>query len=100
MTFTAMAHMESEKEEASGFDLKILRAIRVLRPLKLVSGVPSKSLVIFGVSFNRYQILVLVPKFILALVPTLVQTRMHAKKIDVFHTARSANPLYNLHKVI
>ena len=34
-------------------DLKTLRAIRVLRPLKLVSGVPSKSSTIFGVS-NRY----------------------------------------------
>ena len=34
--------MESEKEEASGLDLRTLRAIRVLRPLKLVSGVPSK----------------------------------------------------------
>lgn len=26
----------------SGFDLRTLRAVRVLRPLKLVSGVPSK----------------------------------------------------------
>lgn len=25
-----------------GFDLRTLRAVRVLRPLKLVSGVPSK----------------------------------------------------------
>ena len=26
----------------AGFDLRTLRAIRVLRPLKLVSGIPSK----------------------------------------------------------
>lgn len=28
----------------SDFDLRTLRAVRVLRPLKLVSGIPSKSL--------------------------------------------------------
>lgn len=27
----------------SDFDLRTLRAVRVLRPLKLVSGIPSKS---------------------------------------------------------
>lgn len=27
---------------AAGFDLRTLRAVRVLRPLKLVSGIPSK----------------------------------------------------------
>ena len=42
-TLSLVEAMESEKESESGFDLKILRAIRVLRPLKLVSGVPSKS---------------------------------------------------------
>ena len=31
-----------EVEETSGVDLRTLRAIRVLRPLKLVSGVPSE----------------------------------------------------------
>ena len=101
MTFKAMAHMDNEKEEASGFDLKILRAIRVLRPLKLVSGVPSKSSTIFGVS-NRYTnfgvnhyIPILVPKLIIALwcYQLWYKTRMHAK-IDVFHTARSVTPLY------
>ena len=30
------------EEEGGGVDLRTLRAIRVLRPLKLVSGVPSK----------------------------------------------------------
>lgn len=30
----------------SGVNLRTLRAVRVLRPLKLVSGVPSKSLLI------------------------------------------------------
>ena len=34
---------EEEEEADSGVDLRTLRAIRVLRPLKLVSGVPSKS---------------------------------------------------------
>ena len=29
--------------DGSGFDLRTLRAVRVLRPLKLVSGIPSKS---------------------------------------------------------
>lgn len=32
----------AEEEVGSGVDLRTLRAIRVLRPLKLVSGVPSK----------------------------------------------------------
>ena len=31
-----------DEDEASGLALRTLRAIRVLRPLKLVSGVPSK----------------------------------------------------------
>ena len=35
--------VDQEEDEASGLDLRTLRAIRVLRPLKLVSGVPSKS---------------------------------------------------------
>lgn len=33
-----------EKEKGGGFDMKALRAFRVLRPLRLVSGVPSKNL--------------------------------------------------------
>ena len=33
---------EGEEDAGSGVDLRTLRAIRVLRPLKLVSGVPSK----------------------------------------------------------
>lgn len=32
-------------EKGGGFDMKALRAFRVLRPLRLVSGVPSKLLV-------------------------------------------------------
>ena len=32
----------NEEDTGSGVDLRTLRAIRVLRPLKLVSGVPSK----------------------------------------------------------
>lgn len=39
---TSLGQLEDEKDE-SGLDLRTLRAIRVLRPLKLVSGVPSKS---------------------------------------------------------
>ena len=31
-----------DEDEGGGVDLRTLRAIRVLRPLKLVSGVPSK----------------------------------------------------------
>lgn len=31
-------------EKGGGFDMKALRAFRVLRPLRLISGVPSKSL--------------------------------------------------------
>lgn len=45
--------------KGAGFDVKALRAFRVLRPLRLVSGVPSKSLLVFcgslgprGVSFT------------------------------------------------
>lgn len=33
-------------EKGGGFDMKALRAFRVLRPLRLVSGVPSKTLVL------------------------------------------------------
>lgn len=33
-------------EKGGGFDMKALRAFRVLRPLRLVSGVPSKSQVV------------------------------------------------------
>ena len=35
------------------FDLRTLRAVRVLRPLKLVSGIPSKSLKIIQI-FTQY----------------------------------------------
>ena len=38
--------VDQEEDEASGLDLRTLRAIRVLRPLKLVSGVPSKSILL------------------------------------------------------
>lgn len=31
-------------EKGGGFDMKALRAFRVLRPLRLVSGVPSENL--------------------------------------------------------
>lgn len=36
-----------------GFDVKALRAFRVLRPLRLVSGVPSKIIVIFRIVVPR-----------------------------------------------
>ena len=36
--------LAGKTEDQEIVDLKTLRAIRVLRPLKLVSGVPSKSL--------------------------------------------------------
>ena len=39
---TSAGFLEEEEDEASGLALRTLRAIRVLRPLKLVSGVPSK----------------------------------------------------------
>ena len=35
---------EGEEETGSGVDIRTLRALRVLRPLKLLSGVPSKYL--------------------------------------------------------
>jgi voltage-dependent calcium channel N type alpha-1B len=35
--------------EGVGFDLKIIRAFRVLRPLKLVSGVPSLQVVLSAI---------------------------------------------------
>lgn len=34
--------VEAPVEQKGGFDMKALRAFRVLRPLRLVSGVPSK----------------------------------------------------------
>ena len=33
---------DKDKEKAVSLDLKSLRAVRVIRPLKLVNGVPSK----------------------------------------------------------
>lgn len=35
--------VEAPVEQKGGFDMKALRAFRVLRPLRLVSGVPSES---------------------------------------------------------
>lgn len=35
-------------EKGGGFDIKALRAFRVLRPLRLISGVPSKTQLILG----------------------------------------------------
>jgi len=34
-------------------DLRTLRAVRVLRPLKLVSGIPSKLLIPFPTTYNN-----------------------------------------------
>ena len=44
---------EGQEEVKKGFNLRILRSIRVLRPLKLVSGVPSK----YAIQFlkGKYQ---------------------------------------------
>lgn len=41
----------------AGFDLRTLRAIRVLRPLKLVSGIPSKIKInsLFIIKFFRLK---------------------------------------------
>ncbi len=55
---------EGEKsEEALPVDLRTLRAIRVLRPLKLVSGVPSKffpSIQDSTTAYTRFQLLLLI----------------------------------------
>ena len=40
--FLPMLMPKSEDGKATGPDLSTLRTVRVLRPLKLVSGVPSK----------------------------------------------------------
>lgn len=37
-----MMESSPDKEKAVSLDLKSLRAVRVIRPLKLVNGVPSK----------------------------------------------------------
>ena len=39
LRFITLVHSSSKK--SSSFDLRTLRAVRVLRPLKLVSGIPS-----------------------------------------------------------
>jgi hypothetical protein len=44
-------HASDDKKSEEIVDLKILRSIRVLRPLKLVSGVPSKSLALLRNEF-------------------------------------------------
>ena len=43
-TITFLGETGGEEEEGGGGgpDLRTLRAVRVLRPLKLVSGIPSK----------------------------------------------------------
>jgi hypothetical protein len=38
-----MTDHSTEKEKSVSLDLKSLRAVRVIRPLKLVNGVPSKT---------------------------------------------------------
>ena len=43
LRFLPMLMPKSEDGKAAGPDLSMLRTFRVLRPLKLVSGVPSKS---------------------------------------------------------
>lgn len=43
--------MHGHGGKPGGFDVKALRAFRVLRPLRLVSGVPSKYL---NAAFNYY----------------------------------------------
>lgn len=40
-------------EKGGGFDMKALRAFRVLRPLRLVSGVPSELLVRFKIRYFK-----------------------------------------------
>lgn len=42
-------------EKGGGFDMKALRAFRVLRPLRLVSGVPSK---FSGLESESFKILI------------------------------------------
>lgn len=44
--FIAIFH----SSDGTYFDLRTLRAVRVLRPLKLVSGIPSK--IIIGLKLN------------------------------------------------
>ena len=47
--------------QIEGFDVKALRAFRVLRPLRLVSGVPSKFwhfLKLYNVCINQYSLLI------------------------------------------
>ena len=39
-----MTYHSADKERAVSLDLKSLRAVRVIRPLKLVNGVPSKQI--------------------------------------------------------
>lgn len=42
ITFLGETGGEAEEGGGGGPDLRTLRAVRVLRPLKLVSGIPSK----------------------------------------------------------
>lgn len=42
---TMLPFAPTQHSDAQGVDLRTLRAVRVLRPLKLVSGIPSKSLI-------------------------------------------------------
>ena len=42
--------------DGTSFDLRTLRAVRVLRPLKLVSGIPSK----FKLSFELISLYIII----------------------------------------
>lgn len=50
MISTALSNLMKE-----GFDVKALRAFRVLRPLRLVSGVPSKFFLFYFFLFHEFQ---------------------------------------------
>jgi hypothetical protein len=50
LRFLPMLMPKSGDGKATGPDLSTLRTFRVLRPLKLVSGVPSKHLVYVAIS--------------------------------------------------
>lgn len=49
-----MMESSPDKEKAVSLDLKSLRAVRVIRPLKLVNGVPSKK---FQIIYTKIKII-------------------------------------------
>ena len=75
-------------EKGGGFDMKALRAFRVLRPLRLVSGVPSKEADTSVKTFYSYIVIVLLLRSHAGVCPPGLQVVMNSimkSMLPLFH---------------